>query len=288
VYGVGQLAVKSRFKKFGGLEAVIEEVEAKEGLRFLSRRDRLLLVASLYLDLVRGKPTTLREVLAGELAKLVVSTAVGMEGEAGPRGGAITSSDVVGALAYLKLRMTVRSWPPAATLSYVLRGAGAARAARLYARALESVLSSFNLATSFSPDLLLTGSRAEVLRITSPGALFLDLCSGFRLGEVGEGALRRELSKIIDLPGLALRVAVEALDRLSEATLQGLALEVRDAVSSYVSYCDVRPYTDLLAADLSNLLALYEGDRLDLKALIERMLVRWRPSLPRGGGRIER
>jgi len=295
-------------KKFGGLETVIREIETKEGLRFLSHKNKLSLVATLYLgidkksqrrkslnnwlyNITTYKDLSLKEKLVNALIDLTLNIHEN-EHELCKDLSMVTGLDVLKTITYLKIYTGM--WFSRSTFFYILKGDVAVKYVKRYRKkgatkayhyldVLEDVLSSFNLATSFSLDLWwgqirreLKPTQVKVLRITAPGALFLDAYSNFKLGGINIDVFRQDLLKIITLPSLMLKVAEEAVNRLAEVTLQSLTLEVKDAISSHMGDYDVRPYMNLIASDLSNLLVLYTMHKLDSESLLKKMLVRWK------------
>jgi len=147
-----------------------------------------------------------------------------------------------------------------------------------YLRVLGYLLSSFNLATN----LVYDGRRlteTDFIRITLPGQMFLEAYAGFALGTIRESELEDYLRDVVSVPKLMLDHARKTINDVVELPLIALAHSITEKMNSTLnsSPIDPRRYLTEIANDITTLLMLYEGDRVDVDMLVERGLVRWKP-----------
>jgi hypothetical protein len=292
-------------------EEILREIELREDVVFLSPPDRVSLAIGLYLNVPKvlelfgiersrdlsDKPSdkmTLRDKMTWILEKFI-SSYKQYEGKTikEERLSYITIGEVFKLLSYLRDISSLHMWCVRRELLRILKASSAEKKAKRYGRHgqtdvykylgyLERLLSSFNMVTSFNFGSWMSQILEErkpyqmkMLRITLPGTLLLSVYARYALGGLTDPELRLELENIVILPKFVIDYVRAKLNNVGEITILPLARLVAEEMENRIGI-NVMTYLPLLTNDIINLLLLYERNRVDIDALHERGLVRWR------------
>jgi hypothetical protein len=284
-------------------EEILREIELREGVVFLSPPDRVSLAIGLYLNIPkvlklfgieRSRDDKLRDKMTWILEKFI-SSYKQYEGKTIKEEGLsyITIGEVFKLLSYLRDISSLHTWCVRRELLRILKASNAEKKAKRYGKhgqtdiytylgILERLLSSFNMVTSFNFGSWMNQileerkpNQMKMLRITLPGTLLLSVYARYALGELTDPELRLELKNIVILPKFVIDYVRAKLNNVGEITILPLARLVAEEIENRIGI-NVMTYLPLLTNDIINLLLLYERNRVDIDALHERGLVRWR------------
>jgi len=285
----------------GNYEGIIKEIEQREGIVFLASSDKVRLAIGLYLDNKQvlklfdiNSSGSLRDKMAQILKKFVIGYKE-FEGKdiKDKSLSKITINEVFKTLTYLRDSMYLRMWCFRRGLTRILKAINAEVSAKSYDRhgateiysylgCLEQLLSSFNLASSFSIELwrrqIFEGARpthAKVLRITLPGLLLLEVYTNYVMGILKEPELESKLKDIIIIPKFMLDYVRKIINNVGETTLAPLARLVAEELENNLKV-NIMMYIPILSNDIIVLLTLYERNKIDIDSIYERGLVRWK------------
>jgi hypothetical protein len=284
-------------------EEILREIELREGVVFLSPPDRVSLAIGLYLNIPkvlklfgieRSRNNRLSDKMTWILEEFI-SSYKQYEGKTIKEEGLsyITIGEIFKLLSYLRDISSLHMWCVRRELLRILKASNAEKRAKQYGRhgqtdiytylgILERLLSSFNMVTSFNFGSWMNQILEErkpyqmkMLRITLPGTLLLSVYARYALGGLTDPELRLELKNIVILPKFVIDYVRAKLNNVGEITILPLARLVAEEIENRIGV-NVMMYLPLLTNDIINLLLLYERNRVDIDALHERGLVRWR------------
>jgi hypothetical protein len=298
-YGASSLDNIVRSAKKWAIEGVMREIERKEGIAFLSPPDRVRIAIALYKGELKAlqcfhveNHKSLRDRMVKVLRDYIVTFKPSVSSNKDDL-KSVALREVFKTLLYLKDFMPLSLWCRRRRLTNILELSEVEKKAKKYGKRgqtdvynylkrLEYIVSSFNLATSFGYDVwwsqLYEGKKPnqeKFIRITVPGALFLDIYADYVMEKFGESELESKLEEIVLLPKFTLDVLREKISAVGELPLFPLTKEIAKYLEVQTRL-EVTPYTQLLANDIVNLLLLYERERLDGRMLTNKMVVRWK------------
>jgi hypothetical protein len=292
-------------KRIGGdFKRLIKEIEVREGVAFIAYPDRIQLAIGLYINDhdtlglfgIDGSGS-LKDKMVKILRAFIISYEECKDKDAKNSDlRIITINEIFKTLNHLRNIIHLSSWTLRRELLAILKPPNTEIVAKKYGKhgqspiyhylmVLEYLLSSFNLATSFMPiawKRQLEGeaksTQIKPLRITLPGQLLLDVYANFAVKSIRDSELETYLRTIVSIPKFILDHARDVINKVIEIPLVALTQSIIEELNNTlrIDFSNLFMYTTTILNDVVALLILYEQNRIDFDALIEKGLIRWK------------